>query len=375
MIVLTNNGSEPITLTTLKITYDSETAIAKENQAKLVMNTALMQAAENEVKLSLKPSPSAERKLMITMGHSVSFESDLRLNYRVKLSELEGYDLDSAYLTVEKDVYLAKGERDVETYVLYPELTSDRMIFNLEGILSVEMGSELRATLHIRDLQNRSYTSAVDQYSILAYAKEAFSQCSYEEQPELYRLLIDTLNYGAAAQTYFDRRTDSLVNAGLDAYQQYTTRELAAELTASKVVLENANSGLVSKLGFSVSFADRTELNAKLTLAEAAEITAVKVTDAEGNTVATLTEFTKLSDGKLQVTYSGIKATQMRQMFYFTAYAGEEIAGATYGYSVEAYAREAIAAGLPGLTDLARACMYYGDSAENYFTQRGGESK
>ena len=62
-------------------------------------------------------------------------------------------------------------------------------------------------------------------------------------------------------------------------------------------------------------------------------------------------------------------------MYYFTAYSGEEAASATAGYSVEAYVRSNLGTSLPGLSDLVRYCMYYGDSAENYFTQRGGESK
>ena len=117
------------------------------------------------------------------------------------------------------------------------------------------------------------------------------------------------------------------------------------------------------------------ELNAKLTLSgNAAEITSVKVTDESGKTVATLTEFTQLSDGRLQVTYSGIKATQLRNMYYFTAYSGETAVSPTTGYSVEAYARSCLNSSDFALAALVRSCMYYGDSATDYFNEKGGES-
>ncbi|MBQ8586722.1 MAG: hypothetical protein IJ453_01390, partial [Oscillospiraceae bacterium] len=373
VIVLTNTGSSPITLTTLKITYSE----APSADSELVMDLEKMQAATGYVERKITIDLPMSKDLPLTMGHSVNFESDLQMNYRIKRAELEGYDLSTAYLVVEKDVCSTKGEMAVETCILYPDLTSDaeRVIFTLKGIQSVEMGSELRATLYISDTQGREVKSNVDIYSILAYAQLCFDSYSYEEQPALYRLLMDTLNYGAAAQVYFGRRTDSLVNAGMEAYQQYATDELAAELTDTKVVTDNSNSTLVSKLGFTVSFADRLELNAKLTLSgKAAEITSVKVTDESGKTVAALTEFTQLPDGRLQVTYSGIKATQLRQMYYFTAYSGKTAVSPTTGYSVEAYARSCLNSSDLALAELVRSCMYYGDSAANYFNEKGGES-
>ena len=96
--------------------------------------------------------------------------------------------------------------------------------------------------------------------------------------------------------------------------------------------------------------------------------------DESGKTVATLTEFTQLPDGRLQVTYSGIKATQLRNMYYFTAYSGETAVSPTTGYSVEAYARSCLNSSDFALAELVRSCMYYGDSAANYFNEKGGES-
>ena len=376
--VVINTGSNILSLTNLKTTYSEDpngTSTVKFVMSREIAATAL---ASLDAPVELPPvtddtTPDAS-ELQLSMGHTVSLESDLQMNYRIKRENLEGYDLSTAYLVVEKDVYSNKGETDVERYTIYPDLSSDpdRVIFTLKGIQSVEMGSELRATLCVSDAQGREVRSDVDVYSVLAYVQTCFSSYSYEEDPALYRLLMDTLNYGAAAQVCFDRRPETLVNAGMEAYQQYASTEPATELTATKVVGEEPENALVSKMSFTLSFAERTEMNVKLKLTGAADqITAVKVTDAQGELLATLTDITRLSDGRLQVTYSDIKATQLRQMYYFTAYAGDEAVSATNGYSAEAYFAAFIDGG-DALAQLCRMCVYYGDSAAYYFTQQKG---
>ena len=313
----------------------------------------------------------------IKISHTVSFDSDLKMNYRIKYSNIAAaipnYVTEGAYLVVEKDQYLASGEFAVDTVTLYPDLESDptRMLFNLSGIQSVEMGSELRAVLHIFDADGKEYVTPVDAYSVLDYAQLFYDTYTYEQQPELYAMLIDALNYGSAAQIYFGRRADLLVNAGMEAYQQYATTELSAPLEDSKVTETNDRTiTAVSKMGFSVTFADKTEMNAKLTIADGYsknDITSVKVLDAEGNVIDTLTDFVELTDGRLQVTYYGVKSVQMRDRFYFVAYVGDQIAGDSVGYSVEAYARSNVNSSNASLADMVLKCMYYGDSAAACF--------
>ena len=319
----------------------------------------------------------------VKLSHTVSFDSDLQMNYRVKLENLaaavENYVTEGAYLVVEKDRYpMGGGEKTVETVILRPDLVTDetRMLFNLPGIQSVEMGSELRAVLHFFDEEGTEYATTVDVYSVLAYAQSCFDYYDPTNEPKLFTLLIDTLNYGAAAQLHFDRRADEPVNAGMEAYQKYATTELSALLTDVRTYVENdRNMTAVTDMGFTVTFADKTEINAKLTVAEdygKEEITAVKVLNEAGEEVAVLTEFTELDDGRLQVTFTGVKSVDMRNMYYFVAYVGEEIASQNVGYSIEAYAKSNIASADAKLADLALKCMYYGDSAYACFAEGVG---
>ena len=205
------------------------------------------------------------------------------------------------------------------------------------------MGSELRAVLHFFDDEGYEFITTVDVYSVLAYAELCYDTFEYEFQPKLYTLLIDALNYGAAAQKHFNRPADCPVNAGMEDYQQYTTQTLSEALTDVKTYVENDRSiTAVTNMGFTVAFADRTELNVKLTLADGytkEDITDVAVYDAAGQEIDRLTEFTELSDGRLQVTFRKIKSVNLRDMYYFVAFVGDQPASGQIGYSVEAYAK------------------------------------
>ena len=326
---------------------------------------------------SVEPEVPAQQDIKIS--HAVSFDSDLKMIYRIKYTNIAAaipnYVTDGAYLVVEKDRYPISGGVEVETVTLYPDLVSDstRMVFNLSGIQSVEMGSELRAVLHIFDANGNEYTTPVDVYSVLAYAQLCYDSYTYESQPELFTMLIDALNYGSAAQLYFGRRADELVNAGMDAYQQYATTSLSEALEDVKATIENGHTvPAVSKIGFSVNFDDRTEINAKLTIADGytkEDITSVQVLNEAGQLVETITDFELLSDGRLQATFYGVKSVNMRDMFYFVAYVGDEIASDNVGYSVEAYAKSNISSTNANLADMVLKCMYYGDSAYAYFNR------
>ena len=356
-----NNGADH-TVTCANCDYNVTETHTYENGACLCGAVEITEPTEVNVKFS----------------HTVSFDSDLQMNYRIKYENMAAavpnYVTEGAYLVVEKDRYpMGGGEKTVETVTLYPDLASDpdRMLFSLKGIQSVEMGSELRAVLHFFDAAGREYYTQIDTYSVLTYAQLCYDSYTYEEKPELYTLLIDTLNYGAAAQEAFDRRADEPVNAGMEAYQQYATTELSAELSDSRTYVDNERSiTAVSAVGFTVTFADKTELNAKLTIAEGytkADITSVKVLNESGEEVAILNDFTELDDGRLQVAFTGIKSVNMRDMYYFVVYVGEEVASQNVGYSVEAYVKSNINSGDAALAALARACIYYGDSAKACF--------
>ena len=62
-----------------------------------------------------------------------------------------------------------------------------------------------------------------------------------------------------------------------------------------------------------------------------------------------------------------MKSANMRDMYYFVAYVGDQVASQNVGYSIEAYAKSNIGSADAALSALVRNCIYYGDSAKVYF--------
>jgi hypothetical protein len=79
------------------------------------------------------------------------------------------------------------------------------------------MGDDRYYCVYVKLLNNKYYYSRMIQYSPKQYA---ISRLSRSTDPQMKALCVAMLNYGAAAQVYFDYKTDDLMNAGLTAEQQ-----------------------------------------------------------------------------------------------------------------------------------------------------------
>ena len=88
-------------------------------------------------------------------------------------------------------------------------ITEHKFVYS--GIAAKEMFEIVRAKLVIFKGGVR-YESAVDEYSVQTYA---YSRLSKTKDAAFRTLLVDLLNYGAAAQTYFRHHPSALVNASL----------------------------------------------------------------------------------------------------------------------------------------------------------------
>ena len=167
--------------------------------------------------------------LDVIIGHSTSLGSDLSIVYYIPTMYLEGCD--NVRLHAEKNRYNADGtytvsEYDLTSYTI-DESTSgvERYRFVFRNIAAKEMGDDVRVTV-LADKNGVTYESAVDVYSVKIYAMNQLGKTS---NAKFRTLLVDLLNYGAQAQTYFNYNTTNLANADLTAAQQaYGTAELGA---------------------------------------------------------------------------------------------------------------------------------------------------
>ena len=314
----------------------------------------------------------------LTFGAQLYLENDLTMAFRVKADKLSKYDISTAYLVVEREVYEtgAKEATVVTTSITEATLSADnRYVFSYPGIAAAQMNDAITATLHIKDANGQEYLSPVLNTSVATYLDGLLTNSASDTK--LVTLIMDMVNYGTAAQVFFDRHADSLVNEAFESFKTYASYASAdfTSVLEDLSATENAD-GKAGKLNIGLDLGTRIGIQYKVTLPAgiAAEDVSLVIADANGNTLETLTltgeDVTMDSKGRYIVNFYGSTSKDMRRVVYATAYANGEAITGTYAYSISTYAwgvQENASAMTPELVALTRAMMLYGDSAQAYF--------
>ena len=154
----------------------------------------------------------------LSFTHSISLGNNLTIYYFVPASYLEGYE--NVRLHAERNKYNGDGSSfHVEEYEItdYEIDARNRYKFAFSNIAAKEIGDDVLVKV-LADKDGVTYSSKVDTYSVKTYAMNQLAKSS--STASLKTLMVDLLNYGAAAQTYFTYRTNSMANADLTAEQQ-----------------------------------------------------------------------------------------------------------------------------------------------------------
>ena len=295
----------------------------------------------------------------ISFAHSVTFRNDLSLNYYIPTASLEGYD--SFYLVVKK------GDKTV-TITEY-ELTTNGYKFIFDGISACEAGADLEATLYaVKD--GETYISNVDTYSVKTYAYNRLAESTNES---FKTLLVDMLNYCAAAQLYFGVDTDNLVNADLTDEQKALGTQTDADVSTATSTSDTK--GII--WGRSAVFNSNVELKFYMDLSSCEDITLVTVQlEYKANGVATVktvdyTEFAYNSTySAYTVKVTDIAAADLREDVKVTVLYNGEAVSDTVSYSVAAYVNNRLENSTNDtFKALLNALMKYSDSAATYFPE------
>ena len=200
---------------------------------------------------------------------------------------------------------------------------------------------------------------------IKTYAMKKLNKAS---DATLITLLVDILNYGAAAQTYFGYATDNLANSELTADQQaYATakREYSDEVY-NKYVADGYSfrvmgtltleSNIQIKLGFDLS---------NVALSENAKIVVSYVAAKTGETITKVVNLSEVNTNEVvYVTCDTLTARDHNQAVTYEIIDGETTIF-SYTTSVECFVAR-LAAGNEKVS-ICEALMKYCDSAEAYF--------
>ncbi len=177
------------------------------------------------------------------------------------------------------------------------------------GIPAKNLGDALYFKVYAK-LSDGSYVySAIAGYHAVAYANTVLNNASSSAKAKA--LVVAMLNYGAAAQTYFEYKTDALMNASLTTAQQALVKVYDESMVADVVKADTAKAGMfVMNGGYSniwptVSFEGAFAINFYFTPNKTVGSTPVLYYwDAETyNSVSTLT--VNNATGKITMTKDG----------------------------------------------------------------------
>ena len=255
------------------------------------------------------------------------------------------------------------------------------LMFSYDKLAAKELNDKVYATLYAVQDDGKVVFGTPTPISAAEYAISTFGL--YANDARLQTLMVDMLNFGAAAQNEFDYRTDALANSNMSA-------TMAAKATKDNVSLSNGmklyKDGLSSdkvtiksaslSLDNEISINFYAEIKGDIKKAELLifdEYTAGGVYDK--NTASKRTDMVPHEDMYAGF-ITGIAAKSMRDLYYARVYVQFEDGTEAYSgigqYSVESYAWQVRnGSGFSSkLKLLMEEMMKYGDSAKMYMENK-----
>lgn len=312
---------------------------------------------------------------------SVSFEDVILMNVYYSASNLQDV-AEMGLLTY--SVKPASHSVDTAEHVVpgYTWSEADGYYFSsTAGIAPKDIGDTIYFAVYARLKDGTySYTSLVG-YSPKTYAYNQLKSGSAEMKP----LVVAMLNYGAAAQTYFNYKTDSLMNAELTAAQKAlvvgysgSLIESVTQATGSKLG-QFVNNGGYSRRYPTISFEGAFCINYYFVPSAAVQgnitmyiwnysdfISATTLTKQNATKAVTMT---LTGTGEYLAVVDGIAAKDLDQAVYVSFCYSDgttDYCAGVIGYSIGSYcASQASKTGT--LADLAAACAVYGYYAKELF--------
>lgn len=311
-----------------------------------------------------------------TLGlrHNCSFGNDLSMLYAIPVESLR--NCSDIRLKVVKDYILQDGTTEAREKLLTPvEYAIDGTLYYRFDykVSAKEIGDTLTASLGFTK-DEREYNGKVDEYSLKQYAEERLAASANES---FKRLLVDLLNYGAAAQSYFEYKTDKPVNADLTEEQKALS--LGKYNGITKVVSDEDTGVYEAEITRkNIKFGNRIELLVATSFGIDSDLSGVKLkvvyTTASGEEgVETIdgADFVYRTDVNSYTAYfNGLKASEFRSVLFLTLVRGDEAISATVKYSLDTYAANRLEASTDeNYKELLKKTLIYSDSAKNYFEE------
>ena len=296
-----------------------------------------------------KPSP-------VINTVSLSLESSITMNFKVLKSSLSSFD--EFYMTFE----CGGKEEKVTDY----KETDKYYVFSYKGINPQLMNDNVTAVLHAKN-KSEEYTSPEKIMSVREYAYTMLDRYSGDEHSKLRTLLVDLLNYGAAAQIYAGYQTDNLVNSDLtDVQKNWASKDTTEFKNIRNLNYKTINNPSAEWKTCSLVLKNSIMVKVKFS-AKDVENKTVEIVLKNTKFTYTKDDFVNNGDGTYYVYCNELFANELSDDLLFTIYENGKPCSNTMLFSVESYARlvRDNYKDKP-LDKMTTAMMLYGNSAKAY---------
>ena len=296
-----------------------------------------------------KPSP-------VINTVSLSLESSITMNFKVLKSSLSSFD--EFYMTFE----CGGKEEKVTDY----KETDKYYVFSYKGINPQLMNDNVTAILHAKN-KSEEYTSPEKIMSVREYAYTMLDRYSDDEHSKLRTLLVDLLNYGAAAQIYAGYQTDNLVNSALtDIQKDWASKDTTEFKNIRNLNYKTINNPTAEWKTCSLVLKNSIMVKVKFS-AKDVENKTVEIVLKNAKFTYTKDDFVNNGDGTYYVYCNELFANELSDDLLFTIYENGKPCSNTMLFSVESYARlvRDNYKDKP-LDKMTTAMMLYGNSAKAY---------
>lgn len=319
----------------------------------------------------------------ITLAYpSLNFESEIMYNIYYSVDSMADV-VDMGLITF--DSFLTNGTVQDATEIISGYVVSnDKYMSHTNGIPAKMLGDALYFRVYAKLSDGTYVYSQAAGYHAVAYAKDMLETST---NPRMKSLVVAMLNYGAAAQKYFNYRTDALMNSFLTEQQQALADEYRADMVGGLTAVDLNKVGKFTSVGGyryaypKVSFEGEFAINIYLAPAHAVngnmtlyywkseDYHSAEVLTA-ANATGTVTMQETGSTGEWMGVISGIAAKEIDQTVYFAGVYESE--GVTYcsgviSYSLGTYCQDRIANGSDTMKAFAAQTAVYGYYAKAYF--------
>lgn len=304
---------------------------------------------------------------------TLSLEDRVYINYYLDITACEGLSADGAVCAA---VFWSAAENGEEIERLEMKLSEGRYKATGRGFAAKELGNTVFVQM-VAEIGGAEYKTDVIEYGPKIYAQNKLAD---ETSPsELKSLCLALLDYGAAAQAYFDYNVSAPANADVSEETRAAVNEWRGESWRTGKTYEREPFGGFSyAASLSLNLDEKVSLNGYITApnAEKAEMAVfaakpdeAAIKERTGAEIVVMTETEGVFKGTSEKAFAAKElGDEVYIVFYVTTAEGKEETSAAVCYGPQIYAyNKLLSSDNAELKALCAAMVDYGAAAQKYF--------